>query len=153
MFNIGPMELLVLAVIGLIVMGPERLPQLARDAARMLRTLREMANGARTQLRDELGPEFADVDFRNLNPRTAITRAVLGDTDTSDLNPANFFRDVMKDEPPVDTDASRPAQGPLASKPVSATPADVMPSAAASAEQTPATPKPAEPTLFDSDAT
>ena len=45
----------------------------------MIRTLRDLATGARTQLRDELGPEFADVDLRNLNPRTAITRALLGD--------------------------------------------------------------------------
>jgi sec-independent protein translocase protein TatB len=79
MFNIGPLELVVLAVVGLIVLGPDRLPGLARDAARMLRTLRDMATGARTQLRDELGPEFADVDLRTLNPRTAISRALLGD--------------------------------------------------------------------------
>jgi sec-independent protein translocase protein TatB len=79
MFNIGPMELLVLAVVGLIVLGPDRLPELAKDAARMIRTLREMATGARTQLRDELGPEFADVDLRSLNPRTAIARAILGE--------------------------------------------------------------------------
>ncbi|HEV7193465.1 MAG TPA: sec-independent translocase [Jatrophihabitantaceae bacterium] len=79
MFNIGPLELVVLAVVGLIVLGPDRLPGLARDAARMVRTLRDMATGARTQLRDELGPEFADVDLRNLNPRTAISRAILGD--------------------------------------------------------------------------
>ena len=79
MFNIGPLELVVLAVVGLIVLGPDRLPGLARDAARMVRTLRDMATGARTQLRDELGPEFADVDLRNLNPRTAISRMVLGD--------------------------------------------------------------------------
>src|SRR3989442_696166 len=43
----------------------------------MLRTLRDMATGARQQLRDELGPEFADVDLRNLNPRTAVQRAVV----------------------------------------------------------------------------
>ncbi len=79
MFNIGPMELIVLAVVGLIILGPDRLPDLAKDAARMIRTLRDLATGARTQLRDELGPEFADVDLRNLNPRTAITRAILGD--------------------------------------------------------------------------
>jgi sec-independent protein translocase protein TatB len=79
MFNIGPMELIVLAVVGLIILGPDRLPGLARDAARMIRTLRDLATGARTQLRDELGPEFADVDLRNLNPRTAISRAILGD--------------------------------------------------------------------------
>ena len=60
------MELLVLALVGLIVIGPDKLPGLARDAARMMRTLREMATGARTQLRDELGPEFADLDLRSL---------------------------------------------------------------------------------------
>src|ERR1700753_1992839 len=82
MFNIGPFELLVVAFVGLVVLGPDRLPGLARDAARMLKTLRELATGARTQLRDELGPEFADLnldELRNLNPRTALSRGILGD--------------------------------------------------------------------------
>jgi sec-independent protein translocase protein TatB len=86
MFNIGPLELMVLAVVGLIVLGPDRLPGLAKDAARMIRTLRDLATGARTQLRDELGPEFADVDLRNLNPRTAISRAILGDDEEAFRN-------------------------------------------------------------------
>ena len=86
MFNVGPLELMVLAVVGLVVLGPDRLPGLARDAARMIRTLRELATGAREQLRDELGPEFADVDLRNLNPRTAIQRAVFGDEELPDLS-------------------------------------------------------------------
>ncbi len=81
MFNVGPMEMLVLAIVAVVVVGPERLPKLARDAAQLIRSLREMATGAREQLRDELGPEFADVDLRNLNPRTALTRAVFGDED------------------------------------------------------------------------
>jgi sec-independent protein translocase protein TatB len=85
-FNVGPLELMVLALVGLVVLGPDRLPGLARDAARMLRTLRELATGAREQLRDELGPEFADVDLRNLNPRTAIQRAVFGDEELPDLS-------------------------------------------------------------------
>ena len=96
MFNIGPLELLVLAVVGLIVLGPDRLPGLARDAARMIRTLRDLAQGARTQLRDELGPEFADIDLRNLNPRTAIQRAVLGDdVDLRKLNPRSYLQDAI----------------------------------------------------------
>ena len=82
MFNIGPMEFVVLALVAVIVLGPDRLPQFARDAANLLRTLRDLATGARTQLRDELGPEFADLDLRNLNPRTAIQRAILGDEET-----------------------------------------------------------------------
>lgn len=85
MFGIGPAEFVVLAIVAVIVVGPDRLPALARDAARMLRTLRELATGARTQLRDELGPELADLgikDLRDLNPRTALQRAILGDPET-----------------------------------------------------------------------
>jgi sec-independent protein translocase protein TatB len=87
MFNIGPMELLVLALVGMIVLGPERLPGIIKDATRMLRQLRDMATGARNQLKNELGPEFSDIDLqalrdlRALNPRTAITRAIMGDDD------------------------------------------------------------------------
>ena len=100
MLNIGPLEFLVLAVVGLIVLGPDRLPGLARDAARMIRTLRELANGARTQLRDELGPEFEDLDLRSLNPRTAIQRVLMGEDD---------------DAPPTDRPSTRPpVQKPLA---------------------------------------
>lgn len=97
MVNVGPMELLVLCVVGLIVIGPEKLPNLAREAARMIRTLRELASGARTHLREELGPEFADVDLRNLNPKTAVSRMLLGDgTDT--INPVKLVRETLDDE-------------------------------------------------------
>jgi sec-independent protein translocase protein TatB len=100
MFNIGPMEFVVLALVAVIVLGPDRLPQFARDAANLLRTLRELATGAHTQLRDELGPEFADLDLRNLNPRTALQRAILGDEETGlrsefrKLDPRDDIRDL-----------------------------------------------------------
>jgi sec-independent protein translocase protein TatB len=107
MFNIGPFELLVLAVVGLILLGPERIPDLARDAARMIRALREMATGARTQLRDELGPEFADVDLRNLNPRTAISRVILGEDGDklTNFNPRTAMQNALfgEDESPAAT--------------------------------------------------
>ena len=85
MFDLSAEKLIVLAVLAVILLGPERLPVLARDLARMLRQLRELATGARAQFRDELGPEFADVDLaalrelRSLNPRTAISRALLAE--------------------------------------------------------------------------
>jgi sec-independent protein translocase protein TatB len=73
-----------------------------------------MATGARTQLRDELGPEFADFDLRSLNPRTAIQRVLLGDEDLSELNPRATLRDAMSDEPPPPTrPAPPPGQRPL----------------------------------------
>jgi sec-independent protein translocase protein TatB len=110
MFNIGPVELLVLALVGLIVLGPERLPGLVRDATRVLRQLRDMATGARTQLKNELGPEFSDVDLqalrdlRALNPRTAIQRALLGDDDDA--------------APPAAAPAAQPPPPPAAQQPL-----------------------------------
>ncbi len=104
MFNIGPLEFMVLALVAIVVVGPDRLPKLAKDAAEMLRTLRDLATGAREQLRDELGPEFADIDLRNLNPRTAVQRAVFGDdVDLGRLNPRNALRDaIFGDDAPLD---------------------------------------------------
>jgi sec-independent protein translocase protein TatB len=112
-FNIGPLELVVLALVGIIVLGPDRIPGVARDAARMIRQLRDMATGARSQLKNELGPEFADVgldslrELRSLNPRTAIQRALLGDDDE--------VADAPRDDAPADAPAPArpPAQQPL----------------------------------------
>jgi sec-independent protein translocase protein TatB len=123
MFNIGPLELMVLAIVGLVVLGPDRLPGMARDAARLIRSLRDMATGAREQLRDELGPEFADMDLRNLNPRTAVQRAVFGDDvpdftkyDPRRLNPGAAVRDMI-----LGGDEAAPDAGSGDDKPVSMT--------------------------------
>ncbi|MEO8889024.1 MAG: sec-independent translocase [Jatrophihabitantaceae bacterium] len=117
MFNVGPMEMVVLAIVGIIVVGPDKLPGLAKDAARMLRTLRDMAQGARTQLRDELGPEFADVDLSNLNPRTALKRAVLGDEELNfnKLSPRTFLQDAvsMDEAQPAPVSMAKPQEPPL----------------------------------------
>lgn len=85
MLGISPEKLLVLLAVGFVLLGPEKLPQMARDAARMLRTLRDLAQGARTQLTSELGPEFAEFDLASLNPRTAIRNALLFDQQEMDL--------------------------------------------------------------------
>jgi sec-independent protein translocase protein TatB len=114
-FNIGPLEFIVLAAVALIVFGPDKLPQLTKDAGRMLRTLRDMAQGARTQLTSELGPEFANFDVSSLNPKTAIRNALLGDDDDfSSLNPKDAIQRALRgeDDPPKKPDA--PATTPLA---------------------------------------
>jgi Tat protein translocase TatB subunit len=85
MFNsLGWGEVLALIVIALFVFGPDRLPKVAKDAGRMLRQLREMANGAKTQLKSELGPEFADLDLDSLNPRTFVRKHLLEDDPLGD---------------------------------------------------------------------
>ncbi|MEP6851871.1 MAG: sec-independent translocase [bacterium] len=108
--NLGPFEIAVLVIVALLVFGPDKLPTLAKDAARMVRTLRDLAQGARTQLRDELGPEFGDLDLRSLNPRTALQRALMDDED--DLEPrGKAGPDAPTDI--VDKPLSRPVSPPL----------------------------------------
>ncbi|HWB67414.1 MAG TPA: sec-independent translocase [Mycobacteriales bacterium] len=70
--NLGWEEVLVLAILGLLIFGPDRLPKAASDAARMLRELRAMARGAASDLKAELGPELADLDLRGLHPRRFV---------------------------------------------------------------------------------
>jgi sec-independent protein translocase protein TatB len=85
--SVGWLEIGMLIVVALLVFGPDRLPSVARDAARLLRELRGMAQGARTQLKSELGPEFADFDLDSLNPRTFVRKHLLeGDDDLLGLN-------------------------------------------------------------------
>jgi sec-independent protein translocase protein TatB len=73
-------KLLVLAVIALVVFGPERLPGLATQAGRMLRELRRMAEGAKTELQDSLGPEFSQFDIADLNPKNFVRKHLLDET-------------------------------------------------------------------------
>jgi sec-independent protein translocase protein TatB len=81
-------KLMVLGVIALIVFGPDRLPQLARDAGRTLRQLREMAQAARTELKSELGDTVGEFDFSDLNPRTFVRKHLLDDLDSDLTSPA-----------------------------------------------------------------
>jgi sec-independent protein translocase protein TatB len=156
-FNIGPFELVVLAIVGLIVLGPDRLPGLARDAARMIRQLREMATGARQQLREELGPEFADVDLRNLNPRTVVQRAVFGDDvpdfskyDPRRLNPGAVVRDAIFGDDPAPA-ADEPADD-APSQPISMTKA-ATPTTSSNGSRPRPRPTPRPKTPYDPDAT
>ncbi|MDP9393737.1 MAG: sec-independent translocase [Actinomycetota bacterium] len=81
MFGISAPEFLALAVIALLVLGPEKLPRYAAEAGRMLRTVRRMAASAQEEVRRELGPEFEKISLDDLNPRTFVSRHLLDDDD------------------------------------------------------------------------
>ncbi|MDX6213265.1 MAG: sec-independent protein translocase protein TatB [Frankiales bacterium] len=84
MFGIGWPELFVIMAIGLIVVGPERLPKYAEETGRLLRQLRRMAQDASVDLRAELGPEMADLnlnDLRDLHPRRMVQKYLFEDDD------------------------------------------------------------------------
>jgi sec-independent protein translocase protein TatB len=77
MFGVGLPEMAVIAFIAVLVFGPDRLPGLAQQAGQMLRKARTMANSARDELRTELGPEFADLELRDLDPRTIVRKHII----------------------------------------------------------------------------
>lgn len=81
MLGLGWGEVAVLLVLVLFVVGPERLPGLAADAGRTLRSLRKQVQGLTADLKTELGPEFADVDLRSLHPRTFVHKHLFADDD------------------------------------------------------------------------
>jgi len=78
-FDLSLTKLLVLAVIALVVFGPHELPKIASQAGRALRDLRRIAEGAKADLREGLGPEFDDFDFQDLNPRRFVQKHLMDD--------------------------------------------------------------------------
>lgn len=70
-------KLLIILVIALFLIGPERLPGYAAQLARLVKTLRGFADGAKERLRDEMGPEFDEVDWRKLDPRQYDPRRII----------------------------------------------------------------------------
>lgn len=70
-------KLLIIAIIAVFLIGPDRLPQYAAQLARLVKTLRGFANGARERMREEMGPEFDEVDWRKLDPRQYDPRRII----------------------------------------------------------------------------
>jgi sec-independent protein translocase protein TatB len=86
-FGLTIEKLLLIGVIAAVIIGPERLPRYAESLARLTKRAREMAQGARTRMRDEMGPEFDEVDWRKLDPRQ--------------YDPRRIIREALLDDAPV----------------------------------------------------
>ncbi|MFF7533793.1 sec-independent translocase [Streptomyces bobili] len=75
MFNdIGPLELVTIIVLAVLVFGPDKLPKVIQDVMRTVRKIREFSESAKQDIRQELGPEFKDFEFEDLNPKTFIRK-------------------------------------------------------------------------------
>ncbi len=77
MLGMGWPEIGVILVVGLVVFGPDRLPEMARQAARLVRTVRQMADNAKNDLGREIGQDFSNLDLRDLDPREVVRRNFL----------------------------------------------------------------------------
>ena len=111
MFGVGLPEFAVLAFVAVLVFGPDKLPELARQAGVMVKKVRTLANSARDELRAELGPEYADLELRDLDPRTIVKRhlaEVLEEDDEPARPPRRRGQRPLGDGeiPPYDADAT-----------------------------------------------
>jgi sec-independent protein translocase protein TatB len=109
MFGVGLPELAVIAFVAILVFGPDKLPDYARQAGRLVRQVRDFANQARDELREELGPDYADLDLRDLDPRNIVKKHIMEAMNEDDDGPAarNQVRPLAAGErPPYDVDAT-----------------------------------------------
>ena len=88
-FGLTIEKLLLIGVIAALLIGPERLPRYAEGLARLTTRVREMLQGARTRVRDEMGSEFDEVDWKKLDPRQ--------------YDPRRIIREALLDDAPVAT--------------------------------------------------
>jgi sec-independent protein translocase protein TatB len=121
-FDINGGEFLILVVVALVVLGPERLPQYAQQLGRLVREARGFAVRAREQVRSEMGEEFDDVDWKALDPRQYDPRRIVrdalldGDDDPLGLNDLKQPSARMQEAPPTsDLTSSEGAASPRAS--------------------------------------
>lgn len=117
-------KLLLLAVIALLVFGPDKLPGMAVQAGRALRELRRMAEGARSELQQNLPPELSQFDLADLNPKHFVRKHLMDDS-TADFfgssaanqgngsngaalvnNPTPAVRLAPGESPPYDVEAT-----------------------------------------------
>jgi sec-independent protein translocase protein TatB len=109
-FDLTPTKVLVLAVLAVIIFGPDQLPKVAAQAGRVLREVRRIADGATRDLREGLGPEFSDFEFTDLDPRNLVRKHLLegfdDDSPQTALTPAATDFLVTGATPPFDPEAT-----------------------------------------------
>jgi sec-independent protein translocase protein TatB len=85
-FGLSFEKVLIIAIIAAFLIGPQKLPQYAASLARLVRRVRQMADSAQERVREEMGPEFEDLDWRKMDPRQ--------------YDPRRIIREALLEEPP-----------------------------------------------------
>ena len=92
MFDINGWEFVILVIAALLVIGPDRMPEYSAKLAKLVRQVRGMADTAKVQLREQMGSEYDDVDWKQYDPRQ--------------YDPRRIVREALMDEEPEDGQAS-----------------------------------------------
>ena len=107
-------KLLLIGLIAVFLIGPDRLPLYSAKLARLIRSMRDMASGAKDRLREEMGPDFDEVEWKKLDPRQydprRIVREALTESATAPAQPVSPGNPAKKTPAPTtDTTRSTPA--------------------------------------------
>ena len=105
--NITGWEFILLIVLAVVILGPERLPEYAARLGRLVRQAKAMAESAKGQLREQMGPEFDDINWQQYDPRQ--------------YDPRRIVREALLDDTPFDPKTSAGDNG--SSSPAGAPPA------------------------------
>ncbi|MFJ6721386.1 MULTISPECIES: sec-independent translocase [unclassified Streptomyces] len=149
MFNdIGALELVTIVVLAILIFGPEKLPKMIQDVSGVIRKIRSFSDSAKQDIRSELGPEFKDFEFEDLNPKTFIRKHLAENEDLKEIRSSFDLRKELNEV--TDAVNSRdtqpgPAAAGAAATPAVATGPDLV--------KRPAAPAPEQRTPFDADAT
>ncbi|HCA88029.1 MAG TPA: Sec-independent protein translocase TatB [Streptomyces sp.] len=98
MFNdIGALEIVALVILAVLVFGPDKLPKVIQDTSRFIRKIRDFSDSAKADIRSELGPDFKDFDFEDLNPKTFVRKQLAENEDLKDIRNGFDLRKEMSD--------------------------------------------------------
>jgi sec-independent protein translocase protein TatB len=86
-FGLSFEKVLVIVVIAAFLIGPQKLPEYAAKLAGLVRSVRRMADTAQERVREEMGPEYEDLDWRKMDPRQ--------------YDPRRIIREALLDDEPV----------------------------------------------------
>lgn len=95
--DIGALELVTLVVLAVLIFGPDKLPKMIQDVSRFIRKIREFSDSAKADIRSELGPEFKDFEFEDLNPKNFIRKQLAENEDFKELNELRSSFDLKKE--------------------------------------------------------
>ncbi|KGJ81122.1 translocase [Cryobacterium roopkundense] len=132
MFGLTFEKILIIGIIAVFLLGPEKLPHYAAQLGRLVRQLRDMANGAKDRIRDEMGPEFDELDWKKLDPRQ--------------YDPRRIIREALTEEEPLKAQSATIGRASPAA-------ASLLGAAAGGAALTPLTPAAVAPAPYDAEAT
>ena len=86
-FGLSFEKVLIIVIIAAFLIGPQKLPEYAVQLARAVKSIRKMADSAQARVREEMGPEFEDLDWRKMDPRQ--------------YDPRRIIREALIDDEPV----------------------------------------------------